>query len=157
MSVTRRKFMKAGIMVAACAGIPLKAQLTGAQKVVDSSLKTPSAVKATSPEAADMLGYYNKSTFTPHVNTTFLVRLNDSTVGRIKLVEVKDYTNASGAAAGQERFSLFFKARGGVNIPQNTYEVEHAALGTFSLFIVPVGLRSGGAQYFEAAFNRTNN
>lgn len=152
--------MKAGIMVAACAGIPLTARFTDAQNVGDKASKTSSVDKGLAQTPADMLGYYNKSTFAPYVNTEFSVHLTSVKVRKIKLVEVRDYTNASGQGTkvetGEECFSLFFTAPSGRYFPQNTYEVEHPALGTFSLFIVPTGKRSVGDQYFEAAFNRCN-
>lgn len=152
--------MKAGIIVAACAGIPLKAQFTDAQNAGDKRSKTSSVSKQLSQTPADMLAYYNKSTFAPYVNTEFTVHLNSIKVRKITLVEVRDYTNASGqgamAGTGEECFSLFFTAPSGRYFPQGTYEVEHAALGTFLLFLVPTGKRSVGDQYFEAAFNRCN-
>lgn len=157
MTISRRKFMKAGMMVAACAGIPLKSYLANSQEVAVKRSKTP-ALKAL-PQKTDMLGYYNQSTFAPYVNTEFRVRLNASKVRSIKLVEVKDYMNASSQGAmsgsGEERFSLFFTSPADKSFPQNTYEVEHPALGKFLLFLVPVGMHTeGGRQYFEAAFNR---
>ena len=159
MNISRRKFMKAGIMVAACAGIPLQAQFTNSQEAGSRRSTTPPAIEALPEIETDVLSYYNRSTFAPHVNTEFRVRLNSSKVRRIKLVEVRDYMDASAqqrtmVGTNEECFSLFFTAPSGKTFPQNTYEVEHAALGKFMLFIVPVGMRTSGDQYFEAAFNR---
>src|ERR1044071_1869996 len=158
MIITRRKFMKAGILVAACAGIPLKAQFANSQEAIESHRpQTQPTMTASSADQADILGYYNKSTFAPYVNTEFRVRVDGLKVSKITLVEVKDYAGTSGReTAGEECFSLFFTAPSSESFKQNTYEVEHAALGKFSLFLVPVGKRSGGKQYFEAAFNRCN-
>jgi hypothetical protein len=158
MTITRRKFMKAGILAAACAGIPLKAQFANSQEAVGSRRpQTPPAITASSADQADILSYYNQSTFAPYVNTEFRVRVDELKVRKITLVEVKGYAGASRPeTAGEECFSLFFTAPSSSSFKQNTYEVEHAALGKFSLFLVPVGMRSGGKQYFEAAFNRCN-
>ncbi len=99
---------------------------------------------------ADLLSYYNKSTFAPYVNTEFRVRVDGLKVSKITLVEVKDYAGASGQeTAGEECFSLFFTAPSSRSFTQNTYEVEHDALGKFSLFLVPVGKRSGGESVFR--------
>lgn len=157
--MSRRKFMKTGIMVAACAGIPLNARFANPQEPGGKRAKTPPPpIKVLSTDETDILGYYTKSTFDAYVNTEFRVRLKESKVRKIKLVEVRDYAGTSGQQAmlrtGEECFSLFFTAPSGRLFPQNTYEVEHAALGKFMLFIVPVGMRTSGEQYFEAAFNR---
>jgi hypothetical protein len=160
MNISRRKFMKTGIMVAACAGIPLKAQFANPQEASGKRAKTAPAIKVLAKDETDILDYYTKSTFDAYVNTEFRVRLSEFKVRKIKLVEVRDYANASRQQAmqstGEECFSLFFTAPSGRFFPQNTYEVEHAALGKFMLFIVPVGMRTDGEQYFEAAFNRCN-
>jgi hypothetical protein len=160
MNISRRKFMKAGIMVAACAGIPLKAQFANSQEAGGKSAKTPPAIKALSKDETDILDYYTRSTFEAHVNTEFQVHLDELKVRTITLVEVRDYSGASRQqampGAGEECFSLFFTAPSGRVFPQNTYEVEHAALGKFMLFLVPVGMKTDGDQYFEAAFNRCN-
>lgn len=159
MNISRRKFMKAGILVAACAGLPLKVQWANAQKGGDKRSVTSSVPQVSPQKPVDLLGYFNKSTFTPYVGTEFRVHLSSSKVRRIKLVEVKDYVDSSGqkaARGGEESFSLFFTAPSWRTFPQNTYEVEHPALGKFQLFLVPTGMRSGGEQFFEAAFNRLN-
>ncbi len=157
MTISRRKFMKAGLLAAACAGIPLKMQFAKAQELGSRLPQTTPAIEALRAEQADILSYYTKSTFAPYVNTEFRVRVDGLKVRKITLVEVKDYAGASGQeAAGEECFSLFFTAPSSSSFTQNTYEVEHAALGKFSLFLVPVGRRSGGKQSFEAAFNRCN-
>jgi hypothetical protein len=157
MTISRRKFIKAGIIVAACAGLPLKDQFAKAQEVGGQRLKTPAVTKALPRDQTDILDYYNRSTFAAYVNTEFSVRVSASKVRRIKLVEVRDYAGASNrAAASEDCFSLFFTAPSSRFFPQDTYEVEHAALGKFMLFIVPTDMRSKGEQHFEAAFNRCN-
>ena len=160
MNVSRRKFMKAGIMVAAFAGIPLTAQLTNGQNTGSKSSTAPAGVKQASPRQPisksepDLLGYYNRSTFAPYVGTEFRVNLDAPRVGTIKLVEVRDLP---GGAKGDQSFSLLFSGPKGKTFPQKTYEVAHGALGKFSLFLVPVGLRKGAdAEYFEAVFNRSS-
>jgi len=52
-----------------------------------------------------------------------------------------------------EQFSLFFRGPGDVLLPQRTYEFEHAKLGTFVLFLVPIKQDENGV-YYEAAFSR---
>jgi hypothetical protein len=153
MNVSRRKFMKAGIMVAAFAGIPLTAQITTGHNASRGRSITSAGVKPSPQTQPDVAGYYNKSTFAPYVGTEFRVHLGQSKTIRIKLVEVKDLP---GDERGDQSFSLLFAGPKGKPFPQKTYEVEHGALGKFSLFLVPVGLRKGArSEYFEAVFNRS--
>jgi hypothetical protein len=159
MNISRRKFMKAGIMVAAFAGIPLTAQITTVQNPVSKSSNAKAGVKPSSPKRPiskcepDLVGYYSKSTFAPYVGSEFRVHLDGSKVRRIKLVEVREIVGGGNA---EQSFSLLFTGPKGKTFPQKTYAVEHGALGKFSLFLVPVGLRAGaGAEYFEAVFNRS--
>ena len=159
MNVSRRKFMKAGIMVAAFAGIPLTAQITTGQNPVSKSSNATAGVKPSSPRRPisksdpDLVGYYSKSTFTPYVGSEFSVHLEGSKVRRIKLVEVREI---AGGGNSEQSFSLLFAGPKGKTFPQKTYAVEHGALGKFSLFLVPVGLREGSSkEYFEAVFNRS--
>lgn len=54
-------------------------------------------------------------------------------------------------AAGRQPFALLFREPAGAMIPQGTYPVDHPALGTFDLFVVPLGPDAGGMRY-EAVF-----
>ena len=54
---------------------------------------------------------------------------------------------------GVERFSLYFVGPGDFYLPQSIYRMEHDALGTLEIFIVPVGKEEAGYRY-EAVFNR---
>ena len=50
-----------------------------------------------------------------------------------------------------EPFALLFRGPAEQALRQDTYEVEHPALGRFLLFIVPVGFDEAG-RYYEAVF-----
>jgi hypothetical protein len=43
--------------------------------------------------------------------------------------------------------SLIFRGPSGPGLPQNTYRVEHAQLGEFPLFLVPIGPNQGAVCY----------
>jgi hypothetical protein len=153
MNISRRRFMKTGMMVAAFAGVPLGLAKASAAPQ-SNSVKSG---KALNKEQTNRLFYYNKSTFTPYVNSDFRVYLNSSKAVAITLVGIEDFSNAEESlrAAGDECFKLQFDGRSDRAFAQQTYEVEHAALGRFSLFIVPVGMRTGkGEISYEAVFNR---
>lgn len=49
-------------------------------------------------------------------------------------------------------FSLIFRAPGPGVLEQRTYPLEHADLGTLSIFLVPVGRNAEFVEY-EAVFN----
>lgn len=48
-------------------------------------------------------------------------------------------------------FSLLFRSRPGLYLPQSTYHLEHEKLGGMDLFLVPLGPDREGMT-FEAAF-----
>ncbi len=52
-----------------------------------------------------------------------------------------------------EQFAIVFSGPGEPILPQGTYPVAHNELGSFELFVVPIGRRSGHLLY-EAVFSR---
>jgi hypothetical protein len=84
-----------------------------------------------------------------------VLRPNAIAVG-LRLVEVAPwqhvYPQTAGAEDGQnEKFSLIFGGVNGQALDQDTYVFEHAGIGRFALFIVPIGT---SPDYYEAVFNR---
>ncbi|MHC4695587.1 MAG: DUF6916 family protein [Planctomycetota bacterium] len=71
------------------------------------------------------------------------------TVIEAELVEVHE----GRSSAQHEQFSVLFAGPCEPCLPQRTYEVEHAAMGSFDLFLVPIGADQDGTRY-EAVFNR---
>jgi Domain of unknown function (DUF6916) len=61
--------------------------------------------------------------------------------------------SAGGAESDRQRapFSIVFRGPAGVLLPQRIYRLEHAALGAFDLFLVPIGPDGRGMRY-EAVF-----
>jgi hypothetical protein len=136
-------------MMAAFAGIPLKEAL---------ALKPSLLVQgASSVIEQDALNFFNLSTFTPHVDTVFRVRLGDEKFVNVRLVKVEDLLAASGkkSATGGECFSLRFTGPRGRSFKQGTYDMDHPALGDFSMFLVPISSgKSDHVIYYEAVVNR---
>lgn len=158
MTLSRRKFMKAGIMVAAFAGIPLKTLVAPGQQLGGGQ---PSGELYPIPVEAqnDLLNYYTSSTFKPYINSLFQIRLTNNDAKYITLVEVKDNCPApaqNGVTTLGDCYSLLFLSMRNQSSKQNTYIVKHPSLGEFSLFIVPVGKRIArtNQQYYEAVINR---
>ncbi|MDN5000406.1 DUF6916 family protein [Bradyrhizobium sp. GCM10027634] len=85
--------------------------------------------------------------FTPHLGATFDLHTAD---GRIALRLVRaDRAGVSGRRGGA--FSLLFASSQGPWLPQAIYLVEHEAVGTMELFLVPIGPIKEGNGY-QAVF-----
>src|SRR6266513_4457367 len=148
MSITRRKFLKAGTLVALSAAIPLKVAGQQPRKVNDGN-----PIDQAKDVAADPLSGYNRAAFSSYLNSVFRLYTGYSTID-VALVEVKDLApGAKTAQTGAECFSLLFRG-GSVALKQNTYKIEHPSLGTFPLFLVPGKPDDNGAQSFVAIINR---
>lgn len=161
MSLSRRKFMQAGV-AAACVALPLKSalgrnELEGGAGSLLSAPQSPLSPKVD----LEQLSQYTRSSFTPYVNTQFDVYLDPSNTRKLKLVEVRDYlASSSRAQAGEsspqtECFSLLFTIPSGRPFEQDTYLIEHGALGSFYLFLVPVSDQGKkGMDYYQAVIYR---
>ena len=92
-----------------------------------------------------------RTAFAPHQNTTFRLSQQTDEVPSLdlELVEVADKTPEGFAG---EQFSLIFKGPLDVPLYQQTYVLEHEAMGAVALFLVPVGQQDDGMLY-EAFFN----
>jgi hypothetical protein len=86
--------------------------------------------------------------FSPHLESFFDMHGPGGKMA-LKLAEVasggQSFTRATGA------FSLLFVAPAGPWLPQAIYPVEHPALGTMEIFLVPIGPVPGGNGY-QAVF-----
>jgi hypothetical protein len=102
--------------------------------------------------ATDPLAYYTQATFTQYINSIF--RLHGFRTVDVMLEKVEDTLPATvSRTGGRESFLLHFRG-GDVQFPQDTYTVEHPALGNFRLFLVPNGPDENGAQSYVATINR---
>jgi hypothetical protein len=155
MSISRRRFLRAGSVAALAAAVPLRSALLtngqGSRKELDGNPvdRLPSDI------ANGPLSYYTKSTFSLYLNSTFLMQAGALGTIEVRLTQVRDTTSGSVARqAGQECFSLLFQSSGRPVLPQGTYNIEHAALGSFALFLVPGGPDWTGRQSYVAIVNR---
>ncbi|QPF88415.1 hypothetical protein IC762_34690 [Bradyrhizobium genosp. L] len=81
--------------------------------------------------------------FKPHQDTTFEVPAADGPV-TLQLVKVEPAGN-SGRPGGA--FSLLFAGAKGPWLEQAIHPVQHPALGTMEIFLVPIGPLAGGNGY----------
>ena len=107
-----------------------------------------------------MLENFTYATFAGRLGDLFLVHPGLADVVALELVQATDLGSRSDVAGGAEdapgqgaRFSLLFQGPHDRLLPQGTYQFEHEQIGSFPLFIVPIGAAKGGIQY-EAVFNR---
>lgn len=101
------------------------------------------------------LSYYTKAAFSAYLNSTFVVQSVAFGTINVTLTEVRD--SASGSVpsqGGQECFSLLFQSSGSPALRQGTYGIEHPALGSFALFLVPGSPDPNGGQSYVAIVNR---
>lgn len=146
MPISRRSFLRAGGVAVVAAGT------TG-------GLNALAAERGSTPEAAasqpggmtttnDLM---NKATFAAHLRTVFKVSADGRREVPVELFEIRDCGPAE-RRNGQECFALTFRARTSQVLKQNTYQMEHRALGRFDLFIAPVKSEKHGRVY-EAVIN----
>src|SRR2546423_5559763 len=109
---------------------------------------------------SSLLENFTYATFAGRLGDMFGVHAGPADVVALKLVQATDLESrsdvaggAEGAAGQGERFAITFQGPHDRLLPQGTYQFEHEQIGSFPLFIVPVGAAKGGIQY-EAVFNR---
>ena len=145
MSLSRRKFLRAGTLVAISAGIPLKTLVARTVGQPRSFLPTNSQLNAKS--------YLTRESFSRHLNTKFSFAHEELQGISVKLIEVNDLTPKTMATSGKECFALVFLGPRNAPLGQETYAVTHESLGRFEMLVVPIASHREGV-YYEAIFNR---
>lgn len=97
-----------------------------------------------------MLEQFTVETFEGRVGERFRLRLDS---GEALEAELAEATPLAPARDGGSRapFSLVFLGPAEPVLPQRTYTFEHGELGTFEIFVVPIGRGEAGTSY-EAMF-----
>lgn len=95
------------------------------------------------------------SAFAGEVGTVFDVALPGGDSVGLALTSVSGLQSSENPGNGKvyESFSIFFQGPGTQCLGQGTWTIRHQRLGSFELFIVPIGNMEGRFQY-QAAFNR---
>ena len=91
----------------------------------------------------------NHAALLPHCHSKFRLLAGDSGAVELELVEVGQLQSTT----RQESFAIQFRGPAAFVLPQRTYPLEHAALGTLEIFLVPIRRDEQGV-YYEAVFNR---
>lgn len=93
------------------------------------------------------------ATFADAVDTTFALETAAADQAlELTLASLVVHSPSPGAPR-DEPFSLTFVGAPGQHLPQGTYQLRHAALGTLEIFLVPIGPAADGRHQYEAAFN----
>ena len=92
----------------------------------------------------------SKDRFKQHVKSAFRISSESApTVLDMQLIEVCE----GHSTERFEQFSVLYTGPKEPLLKQGTYRFEHAAMGSFNLFIVPISSDEGGTVY-EAVFGR---
>ena len=94
--------------------------------------------------------------FQPRVGETFRVRVRPDNELEAELIEARALGGgparaAAGASSRRVPFSLSFRTSLTTPLPQSIYEVAHDELGSYEIFLVPVG-PDGKGMVYEAIF-----
>jgi hypothetical protein len=97
--------------------------------------------------------------FARQLNTIFLVHLERGAPVKLILDEVRPLVVPNEASpyaedAQNEKFALMFRGLPVASLAQDTYTFEHHRIGSFEMFIVPIGCLDQSHCYYEAIFNR---
>jgi hypothetical protein len=102
-----------------------------------------------------MLEAFTIDTFLPLLGDTFRMQMDAASTAEVELVEASPLGTPGGAPPASEpargAFELVFRAPRGPLPVQRIYRLEHAALGSFELFLVPIGPDEHGMRY-QAVF-----
>lgn len=162
---SRRNFLKFGAMSGLAAPFILQSGLSAFGQISERPARRPlnherkERFEIPYEAKTERLFYYTRATFEPHLNTDFRVTVGPYRVVNLELVKVSDRTARprKGSETSGECFSLLFKASGKLSDLQQTYVLEHGALGKFSLFLTSASDQEKERDiYYEAIINHVN-
>lgn len=97
-----------------------------------------------------MIEAFTIDTFSGRQGQSFLVRPDGGPDLPVELIEATALGEPA-RAGGRIPFSIVFRGRPDVVLPQRIHRLEHHELGAFDLFLVPIGPDEAGMR-FEAIF-----
>ena len=146
--ITRRNFIqKLGLAAVAGASLNLGNNAFGQTR------KTIDLFSIPRESLSDPVLSFTSAHFTPFINTDFAVRQEGSRRTEwLKLLDVKEVQRKGNLlkGVGGDSFSLLFANKRGTPLAQTQFEFSHAALGVFTLILLPV---SAEPNRYEAVIN----
>lgn len=151
MNLSRRTFIRSG-SVAFCTYLCLINPLTTAARQQKRLGELKEKYEIPYEAKLDPVYHYTRATFEPHLNTPFYVHAGVKT-STLTLIEIEDCGKRTKGVSG-ECFSLLFRASEKLSFVQTIYNLEHAALGVFSLFLTQTRIgRDPEGLYYVAIIN----
>jgi hypothetical protein len=142
MSVSRRRFLELGSLVAASSTLP-------AMAAAHNSANDQIAFQ--NPASVVPMHYRTQSELAAYVGSTFSVDGGPENRLMMELERVKNFQRSGKRASTEgECFSLVFRLARGSSVPQGTYVFEHSKLGRTPLLVVPSNTEP---QYYTAVIN----
>ena len=93
--------------------------------------------------------------FQPRVGNLFRIRLSPDSAIEAELIEARALGDPgrppAGKLARREPFALSFRTTQKGALPQRIYQVEHDEMGSYEIFLVPIG-PDGTGMVYEAVF-----
>jgi len=166
MSVTRRKFLRSGAITVLSAGLVFRPGTIA----LGQDVKRPDAARGLHPipqqAQHDPVFVYTRATFEPYVGGVFSTRGVGGGTVELTLVAVRDRNPKTattktkrGVVASESRntdcFSLLFRSPARLSDLTTIYRLEHAALGTFDLFMT-ASEDEHGQVFYEAIINHVS-
>jgi hypothetical protein len=163
MPVTRRSFLKSGATSVLTTAIAL-GQFTPARGQEKPQTESKPGPTSRADEAVpfkaqqSMLYFFRAETFRPYVGGVFTARAGGNSI-EMTLVKVRDCSPkpttkiTKGKPPKTECFALEFIADESLTDLTSIYDIEHAALGAFPLFMTRREA-PGGKSHYEAVFNQ---
>ena len=147
MSISRRGFLQSACISAFAVGM-----LSGSAVSVFGQKGEPKDAKGYFKVPSEAFGervfHFTQATFEPYLQSEFIVTVGPYKVVTLTLVKVEDQRSRKAAQGAEgECFSLLFKADGKLSDLQQTYVLQHEALGKFSLFLVDAGEKEKETHY----------
>ncbi len=96
------------------------------------------------------LGTVTSETFEPLLGQRFSTQLAEEPL-QLELRKVQRMQPEAGPDGARSPFSLIFVGPAQPLLPQRIYPLEHPDLGSFEIFLVPIGLADGELRY-QAVF-----
>jgi hypothetical protein len=157
MPITRRSFLKSGAITVLTTSIAVNAATLAFGQ---DKQKPDPALDFKIPFQAQQSPtfYFKRETFEPYIGGIFRARAGAHSI-EMTLTGVRDCTPSAASgklmkkkARPSDCFALDFRATGTLTDLTTIYDIEHAALGTFALFMTR---RDGphGTYFYEAVFN----
>jgi hypothetical protein len=154
MSTSRRDLITKGALAATGALVSLPDVLQAAF-----AKPSPKTTVKTTPQkpggTTDTLPWLSRPLLAPRVGQVFHVYWPGRGWIATRLLRVEDVScaAAAGTIGSPDCFTAVFDASVALSLPQGTYSVNNAGLGTFTLFLVPGG-KSGRRPLYTATVNR---